>query len=325
MNYTRRMALALACAVSMSAATFSMAPAAQAWEPNKPVNFVIMAGKGGGADKMARFIQALVEKDKLMPQPLIPDNKGGGSGAEALITLKGAADPNYDLLVTLNSFFTTPIRQPKLGIDVMTFTPVARMAEDTFLLWVNKSEGVKTFDEFVAKAKKMGSDWTMAGTGKGQEDEILTDFLNTTFGLKIKYIPFKGGGAVAKELAGNQVHSTVNNPSEALGFYQSGDLIPLVAFTDKRLPQFPNVPTMKEMGKDFSYYMQRAVVGAPGMSAEAAAYYQAVFKKAFDSPQWQGYLKKYSLKADWIGPDEIKAYWKEQIDRHKKILSAMGN
>ncbi len=323
MNYTRRMALTLACAVSLSAATFSMAPAAQAWEPNKPVNFVIMAGKGGGADKMARFMQAIVQKQNLMPQPLIPDNKGGGSGAEALIAMKTANDPDYNLMVTLNSFFTTPIRQPKLGIDVMTFTPVARMAEDTFILWVNKAEGVTTLDQFVAKAKKMGSAWTMAGTGKGQEDEILTDFLNKTFGLKIKYIPFKGGGAVAKELAGKQVHSTVNNPSEALGFYQSGDVVPLVTFTKKRLPMFPNVPTMIESGHDFSYYMQRAVVGAPGMSADAAAYYQGVFKKVFDSPEWQGYLKKYSLLGTWIDASQIKAYWKEQIDRHKKLLGSM--
>ena len=323
MGYTRRMALALACAVSMSAATFGVAPAAQAWEPNKPVNFVIMAGKGGGADKMARFMQAVVEKNKLMPQPLIPDNKGGGSGAEALITLKGAGDPNYYLMVTLNSFFTTPIRQPKLGIDVMTFTPIARMAEDSFLLWVNKSEGISTFKQFVEKAKAAGSKWTMAGTGKGQEDEILTDFLNSNFGLKIKYIPFKGGGTVAKELAGNQVNSTVNNPSEALGFYQAGTVVPLVTFTKDPLPEFKGVPTMKQEGKDFAYYMQRAVVGAPGMSADAAAYYQGVFKKVFESPEWQGYLKKYSLLGNWIGPDEMKAYWKEQIARHKTLLGKM--
>jgi len=323
MSYTRRMAMALACAVSLSAATFAVAPAAQAWEPNKPVNFVIMAGKGGGADKMARFMQAVVEKNKLMPQPLIPDNKGGGSGAEALITMKGASDPNYYLMVTLNSFFTTPIRQPKLGIDVMTFTPIARMAEDTFLLWVNKSEKISTFEQFLKKCKSMGSKWTMAGTGKGQEDEILTDFLNKNFGLKIKYIPFKGGGTVAKELAGNQVNSTVNNPSEALGFYQAGTVVPLVSFTKDTLPEFPKVPTMMQKGKNFAYYMQRAVVGAPGMSADAAAYYQGVFKKVFNSPEWQGYLKKYSLVGNWIGPDQIKAYWKEQIARHKKLLGKM--
>ena len=133
----------------------------------------------------------------------------------------------------------------------------------------------------------------MAGTGKGQEDEILTDFLNSNFGLKIKYIPFKGGGAVAKELAGNQVNSTVNNPSEALGFYQAGTVVPLLAFTKEPLAGVPGRADDEQEGKDFAYYMQRAVVGAPGMSADAAAYYQGVFKKVFESAEWQGYLKKY--------------------------------
>lgn len=322
MGYTRRMTLALACAAGMSAAMFGLAPAVEAWEPNKPVNFVIMAGKGGGADKMARFMQAVVEKNKMMPQPLIPDNKGGGSGAEAMIALKGASDPDYYIMVTLNSFFTTPILQPKLGIDIMTFTPVARMAEDTFILWVHKDSGIKTFEEFLEKAKAAGNGWLMAGTGKGQEDEIITDYLNKTFDLKIKYIPYKGGGAVAKELAGQQVNSTVNNPSEALGFYQSGDLVPLLAFTNERLPLFPDVSTMIEKGHDFAYYLQRAVVGAPGMSAEAAAYYEGLFKQFFDSQDWQDYVKQNALEAKWIDAAANKEYWQRQLDRHQKLLGS---
>ncbi|GIT70259.1 MAG: hypothetical protein Ct9H300mP28_00730 [Pseudomonadota bacterium] len=81
-------------------------------------------------------------------------------------------------MVTLNSFYTTPLRQPKLGVDISTFTPVARMAEDTFLLWVHKDTGITNVDQFVSGAKSKGSDWIMAGTGKLQEDQLLTDFLN---------------------------------------------------------------------------------------------------------------------------------------------------
>ena len=131
-------------------------------------------------------------------------------------------------MVTLNSFYTTPLRQPGLGIDVMTFAPVGRMAEDTFLLWVHKDSGLKTFEEFLAKAKAEGSGWVMGGTGKDSEDNIITDHLNGAYGLSMKYIPYKGGGAVAKDVAGKQIHSSVNNPSEALGFYESGDMVPLV-------------------------------------------------------------------------------------------------
>ena len=297
---------------------------AQAWSPKKPVQFVIMAGKGGGADKMARLMQSTIEKESLSPRPLVPVNKPGGSGAEALVHMKNTNDPNHTIMVTLNSFFTTPLRQPGLGVDIMKFAPVGRMAEDTFLLWVHKDEGITSFKQFLAEAKKRGSGWVMGGTGKNSEDNIITDFLNSNYGLKIKYIPYKGGGAVAKDVAGKQINSSVNNPSEALGFYESGDMVPLVAFTNERLPMFPDLPTLKEKNSEFTYYMQRSVVGAPGMSADAEAYYTALFTKVYNSADWQAYKKKKSLRGEFMSGDELSDYWKAQRKNHEVILKASG-
>ena len=318
------MALTRKLATLAGAAAFAVAGTALAWEPTKPVDFVIMAGKGGGADKMARLMQAIVEEGQMASQPLVPINKPGGSGAEALVHLNTAKDPNHTIMVTLNSFFTTPLRQPGLGIDIMTFAPIGRMAEDTFLLWVHKDEGVNSFEEFLEEAKKRGDKWVMGGTGKNSEDNIITDFLNANYGLNIKYIPYKGGGAVAKDLAGQQIDSSVNNPSEAIGFYESGDVIPLVAFTDERLAVFPDVPTLKELGGDFTYLMQRSVVGAPGMSDEALAYYNALFQKVFDTDQWQNYRNKRALLGEKIEGQDLLDYWKSQRDRHEAILKASG-
>ena len=305
-------------------AVTSIAGAVHAFEPTKPIDFVIMAGKGGGADKMARLMQSIVEKEGLSARPLVPTNKSGGSGAEALVHMKGASDPNHTIMVTLNSFFTTPLRQPGLAVDIMEFAPVGRMAEDTFLLWVHKDEGITDFDGFLAAAKERGNNWVMGGTGKNSEDNIITDFLNNNYGLSMKYIPYKGGGEVAKQVAGKQITSSVNNPSEALGFYESGDMVPLVAFTDERLPMFPDVPTLKEVGGDFSYFMQRAVVGAPGMSEEAAAYYTDLFTKVFNSADWQDYKSKKSLMGDFMAGGDLKSYWVTQRDRHETILKASG-
>ncbi len=303
---------------------FALAPAHAEFSPTKPIDFVIMAGKGGGADKMARLMQSIVEKNDLADRPLIPVNKSGGSGAEALVALKSATDPDHTIMVTLNSFFTTPLRQPGLEVDIMEFAPVGRMAEDTFVLWVNVEEGVNSFEEFLAEAKSRGADWVMGGTGSAQEDQIITDYLNDTYGLEIKYIPYKGGGAVAKDLAGNQIDSSVNNPSEALGFYEAGTVIPLVAFTDERLPMFPDVPTLAELGNEFAYYMQRAVVGAPGMSADAQTYYTALFEEVYNSADWQQYKSDKSLLGDFLPGDDLKEYWGVQRDRHETILKASG-
>ncbi len=313
--------------LTLGAAALGMAvtaTAASAFEPSKPIDFVIMAGKGGGADKMARLMQAIVEKNELAGKPLVPTNKSGGSGAEALQYMKGATDPDHTIMVTLNSFYTTPLRQPGLKVDNMAFAPVARMAEDTFVLWVHKDEGINTFDEFLAEVKKRGDKWVMGGTGKNSEDNIITDHLNEAYGLSIKYIPYKGGGAVAKDLAGKQIQSSVNNPSEALGFYESGDVVPIVAFTNDRLPMFPDTPTLKEEGGDFSYFMQRSVVGAPGMSAEAAAYYTELFREVYKSDEWQEYKSKKSLMGDFVSQLDLADYWEGQIENHRTILKASG-
>ena len=269
-------------------------------------------------------MQTIIAKNKLSSKPFTPINKPGGSGAEALVYLKQKAGDNHLIMFTLNSFYTTPLRNPGLEIDVLTFTPVGRMAEDTFLLWVNSDTDIRSVEDFVAAVKAKGSDWIMAGTGKGQEDQLLTTFLNSAYGLDMKYVPYKGGGRVAKELAGNNADSTVNNPSEQLGFWEAGKTRPLAAFTADRLEVFKDVPTFRELGKDYVYYMQRTVVGAPGMSADAAAYYQDLFQKVYDSDEWQTYKKKKSLLGDFLAGDELIAYWKKERAVHKEILTNIG-
>jgi tripartite-type tricarboxylate transporter receptor subunit TctC len=323
MTFTKRSFMGLAAAAAM--AVTPMAALADGWQPRKPIDFVIMAGAGGGADQIARFIQSVAEKRDLTNRPLVPNNKGGGSGAEALIHVSNASDPDHTILVTLNSFFTTPLRQQNLGIDIQTFTPVAMMGVDPFVLWMHKDSGITTFEGFLEEVRSMNGDFVMGGTGAGQEDSIVIQFMSDTYGLDIKYIPYDGGGAVAKDLAGKQIMATVNNPAEAKGFYEAGEFVPLVAFSDERLPAYPDVPTMIEMGHDFAYYNQRAVVGAPGMSDEAAAYYQDLFTQIYNSDEWQGYLTSESLSPLWMDSDEQRAYWALQVENHRQLLAALGS
>ena len=197
----------LAAASAVMAGGISMN--AYAWEPTKPIDFVIMAGAGGGADQIARFIQSVAEKKDLTSRPLIPNNKGGGSGAEALIALNTSKDPDHTILVTLNSFFTTPLRQKGLNIDISTFTPVAMMGVDPFVLWVHKDREITSFEDYMAAVKEADGEWVMGGTGKGQEDSLVTTWLEQNYDLKMKYIPYSGGGDVAKDLAGQQIMSSV--------------------------------------------------------------------------------------------------------------------
>ena len=300
--------------------------AAQEWQPQKPVEFIIMAGTGGGADQLARLLQGLIEQKDLSPRPFVPINKPGGSGAEALRYLQDKAGDDHTVLVTLNSFYTTPLIQQNLGVDVTQFTPIGRMAMDTFLLWVNSSqEEIDSLETYVDAVKSAGKDWKMGGTGSGQEDSILTAMLESEFDLDVTYIPFEGGGTVAKNLVGGHIDSTVNNPAEQIEFMRAGNTKPLVQFTEERTEAFPDVPTAKELGHDVVYYMQRSINGPPGMSPEAQEWYAQLFKTLFESEEWQSYCESEGLFCEeWVAGEELAEFHQAQLERHKQLIDQVG-
>jgi len=322
------LSIGVATGVGLGATVMTTAAVAE-WQPRKPVEFVIMAGKGGGADKLARLIQGLIEKHKFSPKPFIPVNKGGGSGAEALQYLKSKAGDPHIIMATLNSYYTTPLRQPKLGVDIKEFTPITRMAEDTFQLWVNSDTNIKSVDDYVKAVKAAGkAGWKMGGTGKGAEDSLVTAMLEKKFGFEVTYIPYKGGGKVAKELIGNHINSTVNNPSEQVGFWDAGKSRPLASFTPKgKLKgKFGKIPTFAELGygDDMVYYMQRSIVAPAKIPVDAQKFYEGVFKKVYDTEEWQSYMKKKGLIPGWLTGVKLTRYFIEEREKHRALLKAAG-
>ncbi len=302
---------------------------ALAWEPKKPVEFVVMAGKGGGADRLSRFIQGIIEKNKLASKPFVPINKGGGSGAEALRYLKDHAGDPHVIMATLNSYYTTPLRNPGLGVDISKFTPITRLAEDTFQLWVHSDTDIKSVDDYVKAVKAAGpKNWKMGGTGKGQEDSLVTSMLEKKFGIKVTYVPYKGGGTVAKELIGKHIDSTVNNPSEQAGFWEAGKSRPLASFTPKGklTGRFGDIPTFEELGygTDMVYYMQRSIIAPEGIPDDVQAYYVDVFDKVYKSQEWQDYLDKKGLIPGWLTGQALTDYFVEEREAHRKMLKAAG-
>src|SRR5215216_5525852 len=288
----RRVLIATGVAAGVLCTPFA---AFAAWEPTKPVEFIVPAGTGGGADQMARFLQGVVAKNNLMKQPLIVVNKSGGAGAEGFLDVKGAkGDPNK-IIITLSNLFTTPLATG-VPFNWKDLTPVAMLALDEFVLWVNSETPYKTAQDYV-KAVKAGQNgqFKMAGTGSKQEDQIITVALEKAVGKKFTYVPFKGGGDVAVQLVGKHVDSTVNNPIEAIAHWRSGALRPLCVFDTKSMP-YPNkvtatqswqdVPTCKSQGLDVEYVMLRGIFMPPGVPQDAVDYYVNVFKKVRELPEW---------------------------------------
>jgi putative tricarboxylic transport membrane protein len=320
-------------AVAALAAVLAVASAARAWEPTKNVEFVIPAGTGGGADQMARAVQGIVAKHNLMKQSLLPINKAGGAGAEGFLDVKNAAGDPHKIIITLSNLFTTPLATG-VPFNWRDLTPVQMLALDNFVLWVNSKTPYKSAKEYIEAAKKAGpGKMKMGGTGAKQEDQIITAAIEQKTGAKFTYIPFKGGGAVATQLVGGHVDSTVNNPIEAVAQWRAGSLRPLCVFDQKRMPynakvtdkmSWGDIPTCKEAGLDVDYLMLRGIFMPPGVSADQVQYYVDLFKKVMATPEWQklmeeGAFNKTALTgkvyADWVAKEE---------SRHVNLMKAAG-
>lgn len=320
-TFTRRTALGLAAAAMALGAP--LGALADEWQPNRPVEMVIMAGQGGGADRLARLFQSIIQKENLASMPFLPVNKGGGSGAEALRYLQDNAGNPHIIMATLNSYYTTPIQTP-IGVDIEDFTPLARMAVDTFALWVNVDSGIETLEEYLEAVRAADGAWRMGGTGSGQEDSLVTALLEQAFGIRHTYVPMGGGGDVATALVGGHIDATVNNPSEAMSFWQAGRVRPIALFTAERLEAMEGVPTFAELGHPLEYYMQRSFVGGPDMPAEAQAYYIDLFTRLSESEEWQSYAEEQALLTDLITGDALQEYFLEERARHADLLEGMG-
>jgi putative tricarboxylic transport membrane protein len=318
-----KVGLVVACSLALA---FTSIGTASAWVPDRPVEFVVPAGAGGGADIMARFISPLVTKYKLSPKPWIVINKSAGAGAEGFMYVKGnKGNPNL-VIITLDNLFTTPLATG-VPFSWKDMTPVSRLALDYFILWVNASTPYKTAQEYLDAVKKTPGKFVMGGTGSKQEDQILTVQIEQAFGTKWNYVPFKGGGEVCVELVGKHIDSSVNNPSECVSHWKNGTVRPLATLDSARidLPEWKGIPTMKEAtGKDVSYMMLRGVFMAPGVTKEQTDYYVQTLKKVTETPEWKKYVTDNGLKDAYLtGPEFVK--WLEEKDANTQRLMKAGS
>jgi tripartite-type tricarboxylate transporter receptor subunit TctC len=325
-------------AVALAAASAALAPAnpaaAQAWEPTKPVQFIIPAGTGGGADLMARFIQGVVQKNNLSKQSLITVNKGGGAGAEGFLEVKKAAGDPHHIIITLSNLFTTPYATG-VPFSWKDLTPVAMLALDQFILWVPADTPYKTAKDYI-EAVKAGDDksFKMGGTGSKQEDQIITVALEKlTAPKKFTYVPYGGGGTVATQLVGKHVNSSVNNPNEAVSQWKAGALRPLCIFDAKRSVYtakvtadmaWSDIPTCKEAGVDTQYQMLRGIFMAPGAKPEHVAFYVDLFKKVMATDDWKNFMELGAFNQTFMSGEEFKK-WVESADKlHHDLMKEAG-
>ena len=322
--------------ISVAGLLALLAPAslfAAAWEPTKPVEFVVPAGTGGGADQMARLLQGIVQKHDLMKQPLIVVNKSGGAGAEGFLAMKSAKGDPHKIVISLSNLFTTPLAN-NIPFNWKDLTPVAMLALDQFVLWVSTETPYKTARDYLGAVKAAGPNkFKMGGTGSKQEDQIITVAIERATGAKFIYIPFKGGGEVAVQLVGRHVDSSVNNPIEAVAQWRAGKLRPLCVFDADRMPykekiagdmSWNDIPSCKEAGVPVDYVMLRGIFSAPGIPKDAVDFYVNLFRKVRETEEWKKFMADGAFNTTFMsGPEFVK--WVEKAEAtHRELMKEAG-
>jgi len=306
------------------------AAAQRGWEPTRPVQFIVPAGTGGGADQMARVIQGIVSKHSLMRQPIVVVNKAGGAGAEGFLEAKGARGNPHMLVITLSNLFTTPLATG-VPFNWRDLTPIKMMALDEFVLWVNAASPWQNVGQFLEAAK--ATRLKMGGTGSKQEDQIITAAITRASGAQFNYVPFRGGGEVAVQLVGRHIDCTVNNPIEAVTHWRSGALRPLAVFDSQRLSgaekmtetmAWRDIPTAKEQGLDVEYLMLRGIMGAPGITPAQVAFYEGLLDRVRETPEWRELMVQGAFNTTTMTGEPFRAWVEAEETRHRSLMQEAG-
>lgn len=303
---------------------------ALAWEPSHPIEIIVPAGTGGGADQMARAMQGIITKHGLSKQSVVVINKSGAAGGEGFLDVKNSKGNDHKLIITLSNLFTTPLGTG-IPFNWKDLTPVAMMALDEFVLWVNAKSPYKTAKEYVDAAK--AAQKKMGGTGSKQEDQIITAAIEQRTGAKFTYVPYKGGGDVAAQLVGGHIDSSVNNPIEAVAQWRAGELRALCVFDSKRIPlkekvttdmAWGDIPTCKEQGLDIEYLMLRGIFMTPGATPDQVAFYIDLFKKVRETQDWKDFMAKGAFNPTFMTGDEYKKWVKDAAETHRTLMEKAG-
>ena len=303
------------------------------WQPTKAVEFIVPAGTGGGADQMARFLQGVITKHKLMNQPLVVLNKSGGAGAEGFLDIKNSRPDGHKIVITLSNLFTTPLATG-VPFTWQDLTPVSMLALDEFVLWVNAESPYKTTADLI-KAIKAGNDsqFKMGGTGSKQEDQIITVALEKAIGKKMIYIPLRGGGDVAVQLVGKHVDTTVNNPIEAAPHWKGDTLRALCVFDSAPMPypkkitskqSWKDIPTCKSQGLDVEYLMLRGIFMGPKATPAQVKYFVDLFQKVRALPEWKDFMEAGAFKETFMTGDQFTQWLSAADLTHRRLMQEAG-
>ncbi|MFA6021873.1 MAG: tripartite tricarboxylate transporter substrate binding protein [Rhodospirillales bacterium] len=302
-----RSLLVAACSLVLAA---PVTPAA-AWQPEKEVTLVIPYAPGGGTDVIGRILVKVINESKLSPVQWVAVNRAGGGGLVGMkYVIDHAKDNSIITLVTSTGVATSKLQDS--DINWLKLTPISNLIIDPQFLATHADSGFKTIQDVIAFAKAHPTELRVGGATIGSEDSLCNLMMEKYVGIRTQYVAFEGGGDIRKNLMGGHLQAGWLNPSEMEGLLvsQGGKIVPIAVALKDRFAAYPDVPTFAEAGYPgvvFDLFF-RGILGTPGMSDEAVAFYDNIIGKAVELPEYKNALEKGNIPAKYLSaPDFRKA------------------
>lgn len=309
-----RLILAIVLAVTALAADAQPFPA-------RPVTLLCWSAAGSPVDVYARVLAKLLSSE--LGQNVVVDNRTGGSGIVMVNTLVRAPADGYTLAantITLAALFGEPN---------VTFKPddlemIARSQIDPYGLIVHASTPFRTIDEFVAYARKKPGFLNVAGPFAMSGHRVAWELFAEMAKIKTIWVPYQGGGPVLTAIAGGHVDAAATNPGNVKPMIDAGKVRVIAVSSERRLDDFPDVPTYKERGWDLVRYQWRGVMAKAGTPKPVLDRIVAAVQKAQQTAEWKAYLKKVTQLDGFQGPDAFRAQLMQDMHEMDAVKKKLG-
>jgi tripartite-type tricarboxylate transporter receptor subunit TctC len=304
------------------AGTLALTGAARAEEP--PLKLVLGYPPGASSDTLTRLIADKMRQS--LGRTVVVENKTGAVGIVASLAVKAAAPDGNTLLMTpLANMVAFPHSYSKLGYDPFKdFVPVAELAAFNLAFGVNADVPAKTLAEYAALAKTGGQYANFASAAAGSLPHFFGLMFAKAAGLQLTHVPYKGTAAVMQGMMSGEIPASVLTVADWGTLQQSGKGRMLAVSSDKRLPQYPDVPTFKESGYDIegsAWYALFAPAGTPPAAVDKLA------KAAVDAvrqPDVRQKLEPLGLVVTGAGPAEMGRILRSDYDKWGPVIHASG-
>ena len=282
-------------------------PAAAQFTPSKPVDIIVHTGPGGGSDLLARAMVTMIEKEKLVPVRINVVNKPGGNGAVAAAAIAERKDDPHTIGLITSVWIANALTSAEAKVTVHDLKPIAQLMLEPAVFAVRADSPYRTLKEFVDAARAKPGTLKQSGGSVTSRDNIIRQTLMHATGAKWQFVSFQGGGERLAALLGGHVDIMVIEPQEAGEQVRAGKLRVLAQLSEKRLPNYADVPTLREAGFDVKSTPQIRAVVAPPQQAEAASkYWEGVFAKLHGTETWKKYLRDNQLEEAFRPGPELK-------------------